>query len=224
MIGVPVPGCELKLVPAGGKLEMRVRGPNVTPGYWKRPDLTAAAFDEEGFYQPGDAVRFADPLDPAKGLVFDGRIAEDFKLTTGTWVHVGALRVGVLAACSPVLQDAVIAGHDRDFVGALVWLNAAGCQPLAPAGRSGAPAAELRAHPGVREHVAQAVAALECRHPRQQPRGSRVLLLHGRPPSIDANEITDKGYINQRRALELRRTDVERLFAAAPDDEVIIVG
>ena len=109
-----MPGVELKLVPVGEKLEVRVRGPNVTPGYWKRPDLTAAAFDEEGFYKPGDAVRFADPADPGRGIVFDGRLAEDFKLTTGTWVGVGALRVGVLAATSPVLQDAVVAGENRD--------------------------------------------------------------------------------------------------------------
>jgi feruloyl-CoA synthase len=126
MVGVPLPGVDVKLVPAGDKTEIRVRGPNITPGYWKRPDLTAAAFDDEGYYKPGDAMRLADPQDPAKGLVFDGRTAEDFKLTTGTWVHVGALRIGMLAACSPVLQDAVIAGDGRAFVGALVWLNAAG--------------------------------------------------------------------------------------------------
>ena len=114
------PGVEMKLVPSGDKLEIRVRGPNITPGYWKRPDLTAAAFDEEGFYMPGDAVRLADPArSPPRASLFDGRLAEDFKLTTGTWVHVGALRVGVLAACSPVLQDAIVAGADRDFVGLL---------------------------------------------------------------------------------------------------------
>src|SRR3954471_1706832 len=129
-IGVPVPGVELKLVPAENKLEVRVRGPNVTPGYWKRPDLTAAAFDEEGFYRPGDAVRLSDAADPTGGIEFDGRLAEDFKLLTGTWVHVGALRVGVLAAASPALQDAVVAGENREFVGLLAWLNVAGCQRL----------------------------------------------------------------------------------------------
>src|SRR3954451_3864013 len=115
-IGVPVPGVEMKLVPSGAKLELRVRGPNITPGYWKRDDLTAAAFDEEGFYKPGDAVRFADDDAPEQGVIFDGRLAEDFKLTTGTWVHVGALRVGVLAAWSPVLQDAIIAGADSALI------------------------------------------------------------------------------------------------------------
>jgi feruloyl-CoA synthase len=219
-VGVPVPGVELKLVPSGSKLEVRVRGPNVTPGYWKRPDLTAAAFDEEGFYKPGDAVRFADAADPGMGIVFDGRLTEDFKLTTGTWVHVGALRVGVLAAASPALQDAVIAGENREFIGMLAWLNTAGCQKLTG---TQAPLAELARHPAVRGHVRAALAQWNAGHPGSSERIARALLLPD-APSIDANEITDKGYINQRLALERRRTDVERLFAANPDDEVIVVA
>jgi feruloyl-CoA synthase len=218
-IGVPVPGVELKLVPAGGKLEVRVRGPNVTPGYWKRPDLTQAAFDEEGFYKPGDAVRFADPAEPARGIVFDGRLAEDFKLTTGTWVAVGALRVGALAAASPALQDAIIAGENRERVGMLAWLNAAGCCKLIGCD---APLPELARHPSVREHVGRTIAQWNANHPGSSERISRVLLLAD-VPSIDANEITDKGYINQRLALERRRTDVERLFAATPDADVLVV-
>jgi len=220
-IGVPVPGCEVKLVPAGGKLELRVRGPHVTPGYWKRPDLTAAAFDEDGFYKPGDAVRFADPDDPAKGVVFDGRLTEDFKLTTGTWVHVGALRVGILAAASPVLQDAIIAGENRGFIAVLAWLNAAGCQKLIGAG---APEnlAELASHRAVREHVRAAMARWNAAATGASHRVARVVLLPD-PPSIDANEITDKGYINQRLALEHRAAEVERVFAAAPDADVIVV-
>src|SRR6476620_8513886 len=154
-IGVPVPGVELKLVPVGGKLEVRVRGPNVTPGYWKRPDLTRAAFDEEGFYMPGDAVRFADPAEPRQGIVFDGRLAEDFKLATGTWVAVGVLRVGALAAASPALQDAIIAGENRESLGMLAWLNAAGCRKLVGCD---APLPELARHPGLREHVREAIA------------------------------------------------------------------
>src|SRR5258708_7314695 len=118
---LPVAECELKLVPSAGKLEVRVRGPNVMPGYYKREDLTRAAFDEEGFYKIGDAVKFADADDPAKGVVFDVRVAEDFKLSTGTWVHVGALRVNLIAAADPLIQDAVITGHDRAEVGALVF-------------------------------------------------------------------------------------------------------
>jgi feruloyl-CoA synthase len=218
-IGVPVPGVELKLVPAGDKLEVRVRGPNVTPGYWKRPDLTAAAFDEDGFYKPGDAVRFADPADPRKGIVFDGRLAEEFKLTTGTWVHVGALRVGALAAASPALQDAVVAGENREFIGVLAWLNAAGCHKLIG---TEAPLAELACHAAVREHVQAAIRRWNAAHRGSSERIARVLLLPD-APSIDANEITDKGYINQRLALARRAADVERLFAAAPDGDVIVI-
>jgi feruloyl-CoA synthase len=218
-VGVPVPGVELKLVPSGGKLEARVRGPNVTPGYWKRPDLTAAAFDEDGFYKPGDAVRFTDPAVPTQGIVFDGRLAEDFKLTTGTWVAVGGLRVGALAAASPALQDAVVAGENREFIGLLAWLNAAGCHKLVG---EPAPLAELACRPAVREHVRRAIAQWNAAHRGSSERIARVLLLAD-APSIDANEITDKGYVNQRLALERRKVDVERLFAAAPDADVIVV-
>jgi feruloyl-CoA synthase len=218
-IGVPVPGVELKLVPAGDKLEVRVRGANVTPGYWKRPDLTAAAFDADGFYRPGDAVRFADPTDPGKGIVFDGRLAEDFKLTTGTWVHVGGLRVAALAAASPALQDAVITGENREFIAMLAWLNAAGCQKLT--GRE-APLCDLARHPAVREHVGRSIAQWNLRHGSSSQRIARILLLPD-APSIDANEITDKGYVNQRLALERRKADVERLYCANADADVIVL-
>jgi feruloyl-CoA synthase len=220
VIGVPVPGVELKLVPEGGKLEVRVRGPNITPGYWKRPDLNAAAFDTEGFYRPGDAVRFAEPNEPMRGLAFDGRLAEDFKLTTGTWVHVGKLRVGALAAASPVLQDAVVAGENRQFIGILGWLNLAGCRKLAA---TEAPLAELAGHPAVREHVAAAIAKWNAAHPGSSERIGRVVLLPD-APSIDDNEITDKGYINQRLALERRKAEIERLYAAKPDADVIVIA
>ena len=219
-IGVPVPGVELKLVPTADKLEVRVRGPNVTPGYWNRGDLTRAAFDEEGFYKPGDAVRFADPADPGKGIVFDGRLAEDFKLATGTWVAVGVLRVGALAAASPALQDAIVAGENRASIGMLAWLSAAGCHKLTGCN---APLCELARHPTLREHVRQAIVRWNADHPGSSQRISRVLLLPD-TPSIDANEITDNGYINQRLALERRKADVERLFAAAPDGEVLVIS
>jgi feruloyl-CoA synthase len=220
-IGLPAPGLDVKLVPSGDKLEIRVRGPNITPGYWKRDDLTQAAFDAEGFYKPGDAVRFADAADPAQGVVFDGRLAEDFKLTTGTWVHVGGLRVGVLAACSPVLQDAAVAGADRGSIALLCWLNAAGCQKLIG---DGAPSAlpELARHPAVRDHVRHSLQAWNAAHPGSSECVARVLLLPD-APSIDGNEITDKGYINQRLALERRAADVARLYAAQPDADVIVV-
>ena len=196
VIGLPIAGCELKLVPSGTKLEVRVKGPNVTPGYWKREDLTRAAFDEEGYYRIGDAVKFADPADPAKGILFDGRVAEDFKLTTGTWVSVGTLRVNLIAAGNPVIQDAVITGHDRDEIGALVFLS--------PAAKDMAPAA-------LEARLKQAL------HSMSGPGGSSTrptrLLAMTTPPSIDAGEITDKGYINQRAVLENRAALVERLHA-----------
>ena len=221
MIGVPVPGVEVKLVPRDGKLEIRVRGPNVTPGYWKRPDLTAAAFDEEDFYRPGDAVRFADPGDIAKGVMFDGRLAEDFKLATGTWVHVGVLRVGVLAAASPVLQDAIVAGENLPFIGLLAWLNPAGCHRLI--GRDDASLVELARHQMVRNHVRSAMARWNAAHPGFSERIFRVLLLPD-TPSIDANEITDKGYINQRAATAFRHHEIALLYAEAPGPEVMEIA
>jgi feruloyl-CoA synthase len=220
-VGLPVPGVEMKLVPRGGKLEIRVRGPNIMPGYWKRPDLTREAFDAEGFYKPGDAVRFADPANDAKGVLFDGRLAEDFKLLTGTWVHVGGVRVGALAASTPVLQDAIVAGADRAFIALLCWLNAAGCQKLIG---EGAPTTlpELARHPVVRAHVRSGLAQWNAAHPGSSERVARALLLTD-TPSIDANEITDKGYVNQRLALERRASDAARLFAAQGDADVIVI-
>ena len=220
-IGVPVPGVELKLVSAGDKFEVRVRGPNVTPGYWRSPELTATMFDDEGFYKIGDAVRLANPSDPSAGLVFAGRIAEDFKLTTGTWVHVGAVRVGALAACSPVLQDAVVAGEGRDHVALLAWLNGAGCRRIIG---EGAPTdlADLARHRLVHEYVREALLRWNAANRGSSLQIRRVLLL-GDAPSIDANEITDKGYINQRVALERRAGDVSRLFDGAQAADVIEV-
>jgi feruloyl-CoA synthase len=218
VIGVPPPGVEVKLVPRDGKLEVRVRGPNVTPGYWKREDLTAAAFDDEGFYCAGDAVRFADAHDVAKGLIFDGRLAEDFKLATGTWVHVGGLRTGLLAAASPALQDAVIVGENLPFIGVLAWLNLAGCQRLA--GHDDAKLAELAGHPLIRAHVRAALIRWNAAHPGSSERVARALLLPDLP-SIDANEITDKGYVNQRAAIACRHREIARLYADAPGADVI---
>ena len=209
-IGLPVPGCELKLVPAAGKLEVRVHGANVTPGYYGRDDLTRAAFDEEGYYRIGDAVKFADPDDASLGLVFDGRIAEDFKLSTGTWVHVGATRVKLIAAGDPLIQDAVITGHERAEVGALVFLNAAAMK------------ARGLAEAGVRGHVRAALDRLIAETGSGSSTHPVRALVAAEPPSIDANEITDKGYINQRAVLERRAALVERLHAEPPAAEVIL--
>src|SRR5579859_577551 len=159
-VGVPGPGTEIKLVPSGERMEVRVRGPNITPGYFKRPDLTQALFDADGFYCPGDAMRLEDARDPARGLVFDGRIGENFKLTTGTWVGVGALRVAAIAACGPVMEDGVLTGHDRDEVGLLVFPSLSGCRSLCPHLPKDAGLAQLIAEPAVRKALAQGLARL----------------------------------------------------------------
>lgn len=207
VIGVPVPGVQLKFVPSGSKLEIRVKGPNVTPGYIGNAEQTQKAFDAEGFYCIGDAARLADESEPARGVVFDGRIAEDFKLTTGTWVHVGGVRVAALAACSPLLQDAVVTGQDRSFIGLLAWPSAA---------------AKDLAGEELRRQVAEKLSAYNAAQGGSSFKVKRVLLL-SEPPSIDANEITDKGYINQRATLERRHADVMHLYADPPAADVITV-
>ncbi len=218
-IGVPLPGVQLKLSPVGDKLEIRVKGPNVTPGYHRRSDLTAAAFDDEGFYRTGDAVRLIDETSPNSGLRFDGRIAEDFKLSTGTWVSVGTLRPGLLSAADGLLQDAVLGGHDRDYVGALAWLNLTHARRLSGAGGE-ADARALARDPSIRAALSGALERLNrgAGSSRQIAR----LLIAEEPPSLDASEITDKGYINQRATLQRRHSLVERLFAEPPHPDVIV--
>jgi feruloyl-CoA synthase len=208
-IGVPIPGTELKLVPSGNKLEVRVRGPNVTPGYWKAPDQTAKAFDEEGFYLIGDAVRFADPHRPELGLFFDGRVAEDFKLNSGTWVSVGTLRVAGIAALSPLAQDIVVAGHGGDEVRFLVFPNIPACRAHAGL-TNGASTDEVIRHEKIRAAIATGLARLKAQGGGSSTHAARALLLAD-PPSVDGGEITDKGYINQRAVLTRRSAAVAML-------------
>jgi feruloyl-CoA synthase len=215
-IGVPIPGTELKLVPSGEKLEVRVRGPNVTPGYWKAPDLTAQAFDEEGFYRIGDAVKFADPQRPEYGLFFDGRVSEDFKLTTGTWVNAGQLRVAGIAALAPLAQDIVVCGHDSDAVRFLVFPNLAACRAVAMLSEA-AGVDEVLAHPAVRAAVAAGLARLKAQGGGSSSFATSALLM-AEPPSVDGGEITDKGYINQRAVLS-RRAELVRRLAAGTGEE-----
>ena len=221
-IGLPPPGAELKLVPHGDRLEMRVRGPHVTPGYWRQPDLTASAFDGEGFYLTGDAGRFEDPGEPVRGIVFDGRLAENFKLTSGIWVNVGALRVAAIAASAPLVADAVVTGHGRDAIGLLVFPNLAACRALCPDLSVGADAAELIAQRSVREALRAALQRHNETAHGSSTRIARAVLL-AEPPSIDANEITDKGYINQRAVLERRAETVEMLYREPAANEAIAV-
>ena len=214
VIGNPVPGTEIKMVPSGSKLEMRVKGPSVTPGYLNDPEKTAEAFDEDGFYRIGDAGKLADPDDPAKGIIFDGRTAEDFKLTSGTWVAVGALRVQIIATVPSVIQDAVIAGHDRDHIGILVFPNEAGIRKLC--GDKESPLGSLIDRDEVKQALKEGLAKHNADHPASSTRVQTAIILD-EPPSIDANEITDKGYINQRAVLERRAALVERLFNQGED-------
>ncbi len=220
-IGIPVPGVSLKMLPSGDKMELRVKGSNVTPGYYRQPELTKQMFDEQGYYRIGDAGRLVDANDPAKGILFDGRLAEDFKLSSGSWVAVGALRIAVIAAASPVMQDAVVTGANRDWIGLLAWPNLAACRNLAGA-TDQLPLQELVVDEAV---TAQLVAGLQAYNANQRGSSTRVhrVILMSEPPQIDANEVTDKGYINQRAVLERRATLVERLYAKTPGEEVLIL-
>jgi feruloyl-CoA synthase len=212
VLGVPLPGLELALVPVGTKTEVRVRGANVTPGYHRRPDLTAAAFDEHGFFRTGDAVTLADPDDPAAGLLFRGRIAEDFKLSTGTFVSVGTLRPKLLSASHGLLTDAVICGQDGDCVTAMVWLHpdAAGHVDA-----DGVPDDSLRADlvAALQRLAAEGGGSSQC--------VERLLVLT-EPPQLDAGEITDKGYVNQA-AVRDRRADLVALLSLEPPPARVVV-
>jgi feruloyl-CoA synthase len=207
MVGLPVPGVELKLVPVGDKLEARLRGPSITPGFWRDPARTRSAFDEEGYYRLGDALVWIDPDDPSKGFAFDGRLDEDFKLSTGTWVSVGPLRAQLLAALAPYAQDVVIAGHDRDEVTALIFPNRSTCDALR--------GDDLRAIlAGRLGDVCAGATGSSTRVPRA--------LLLAEPPSMDAAEVTDKGSINQRAVLRHRAALVEALYALPSPPTVIL--
>ena len=218
-IGVPIPGTELKLVPSGDKLEVRVRGPNITPGYWKSPEQTAQAFDEDGFYLIGDAVTFADPGRPELGLFFDGRVAEDFKLNSGTWVSVGTVRVNGIAALAPLAQDIVVTGHGGDEVRFLVFPNIAACRALAGL-PEGTAVADVLSDDKVRAAIAQGLAKLKAKGGGSSAFATRALLL-AEPASVDHGEITDKGYINQR-AVIARRTAALALLDSA--DSSVWIG
>jgi feruloyl-CoA synthase len=220
-MGVLVPGSDVKLVPTEGKLEARVKGPNITPGYWRQPELTAKAFDEEGFYKLGDAFKFDDPSDPSKGLLFDGRVAEDFKLATGTWVSVGPLRAKLIDALAPYVRDVVIAGADRDDIRILVFPNIDACRQL-----SGLPQdADLDTvltHDNVRQTLQNALSDLAKKSTGSSNRVCRALLM-SEQPSLDAGEMTDKGSINQRAVLTRRAKLVQELYAPTSAPHIIDV-
>jgi feruloyl-CoA synthase len=218
-VGLPVSGNDAKLVPNNGKLEVRAKGPNVTPGYWREPELTANAFDEEGFYKFGDAIKPVDPDDFSAGFDFDGRIAEDFKLASGTWVSVGPLRARFVAACAPLVRDVVIAGINRDEVSALVILDLDGCRLINPT----LPADDLAATAGdplIRDAFRERFCKFLETSTGSSTRITRATLLDT-PLSIDRGEVTDKGSINQRAVLDHRSRLIDELYSPAPAAHVI---
>jgi feruloyl-CoA synthase len=219
-IGLPCPGVELKLVPCEGKFEARLRGPNITPGYWRQPELTRQAFDEEGFYRIGDALRFADPADPFQGLLFDGRIAEDFKLSTGTWVSVGPLRARFIDHFAPYVRDVVFTGLDRDFIGALVFPEIEACRRLACLPAAATPE-QVVAAAAVRRTFAELMRTFAATATGSSTRIERALLM-SEPPSMDKGEATDKGSINQRAVLANRSELAEVLYRDPPEATVIV--
>ncbi len=221
-IGIPVPGVELKLVPQGAKLEARVRGPNVTPGYWRQPELSRKAFDEDGFYCFGDAVRLIDPDDVNIGLLFDGRLNEDFKLANGTWVSAGPLRARILAHFAPFVRDAVLGGLDRDYISAIIFADLDACRSLAPELPKGASPEEIVSHPAVRGRFHSLLKSFAAQSTGSSTRLARAVLAE-EPPSPDAGEITDKGSFNQRAVLERRAGLVEELYAPEPPAHILRV-
>lgn len=221
-VGLPVSGNDAKLVPNNGKLEVRAKGPNVMPGYWRQPDITAKSFDEEGFYKMGDALKPADPDDFNAGFDFDGRVSEDFKLASGTWVSVGPLRARLIAACAPLVRDVVIAGINRDEISALVVLDLDGCRLINPT----LPPDDLVVATRdrlVREAFRERLTGFLATATGSSTRITRAILMDT-PLSIDKGEVTDKGSINQRAVLEHRTALIDELYAANPSDRVISVA
>jgi len=220
-VGLPVLGNDAKLVPNNGKLEVRARGPNVMPGYWRQPDMTAKAFDEEGFYKMGDAIKPSDPDNFDAGFDFDGRLGEDFKLASGTWVSVGPLRARFVGACAPLVRDVVISGINRDEISALVVLDLDGCRlinPTIPTDDIAAAASDPLIRAAFRERFERLVAGATG----SSTRVTRAILLDA-PLSIDRGEVTDKGSINQRAVLENRSALIEEIYSSAPPAHVIVL-
>lgn len=218
-VGLPVPGVELKLVPIDGKLEARVRAPSVTPGYWREPALTAAAFDADGYYRLGDALRLVDQADPSKGYLFDGRVNEDFKLSSGTWVSAGPLRAAIVQQLAPLARDVIIAGLNRDDIGILIFPDAAAMSEFAP----GLDGAQLVADSRVRDAFQRRLGEIAAGATGSSNRVARAMLLAA-PPDIDRGELTDKGTISQKAVLANRAALVDELYEEPASPRVLRTG
>lgn len=219
-IGLPAPGLELKLVSNGDKMEVRLRGPNITPGYWRQPDKTAESFDEEGFYKIGDALKFVDPQDVNRGLLFDGRVSEDFKLNTGTWVNLASVKGSIIRAFAPYVREAVLTGLDRNHIGAMLFLDVDAARKLAP-DLASASEHDLAHSPALRAVFQERLDALAASATGSANLVARAVVLD-HPPSLDRGEITDKGSINQRAVLSARATLVEDLYGEPPPAHVLV--
>jgi feruloyl-CoA synthase len=219
-VGLPAPGLELKLVPNGDKMEVRLRGPNVTPGYWRQPDKTAECFDAEGYYMIGDALKFVDANDVNKGLLFDGRVSEDFKLNTGTWVNLASVKGGIIRAFAPYVREAVLTGLDRNHIGAMLFLDADAARKIAPE-LGEATEIELARNPKLRGLFQERLDELAKTSTGSATFVARAIVLET-PPAIDRSEITDKGSINQRAVMAARANLVDDLYAEPPPSHVLV--
>lgn len=222
VVGIPAPGCDVKLTPNGDKLEVRYRGPNITPGYWRQPDMTAEAFDADGFFCSGDAAIMIEEGNPSAGLRFNGRIAEDFKLISGTWVNVGAMRTQIIAAGAPFIHDAVITGHDRDELGMMILLLPT-ATALSRDLNENSTLDEMASNPEVRAWAQDLLNNLAAKGTGSSNRVVRALLLK-EPALMELGEMTDKGSINQRTMLRTRAALVEKLYAVQPDDDDVMLA
>ena len=222
LVGTPLPGSEVKLADAGGRRELRMKGPNVTPGYWNMPEKTREAFDEEGYYKSGDAGKLVDPDRPELGLEFKGRIAENFKLATGSWVVVGELRPAIIAAAGRVVRDVVVAGHDREEICLLVIPDLERCRSLKGTSAAELTPAQLAGEPETIAALREDLQEYNRQNPQSSRRIARAIILD-RPPRPESNEITDKGYVNQRAMLDNRAQQVAKLYTDPPGDNVIII-
>ncbi|NQZ33898.1 MAG: AMP-binding protein, partial [Oceanospirillaceae bacterium] len=220
VVGVPAPGVELKLVPNQGKLEARIKGVSITPGYWKDEQKTLAAYDEEGYYCLGDALKFIDVQQPSRGFYFDGRVSDDFKLDTGTWVSVGTLKAKMIECFAPYIQDVVIVGRDQGFISALVFPDVEHCRELITAQSASLSQAKIVDHEQVRALFTQRLKEMALTSTGSSTRIKR-LVLQSTPANIDAHEMTDKGSLNSNAVIENRQEMVTDMYSAELSEIVI---